>query len=328
MMLLAVDGGGSTTRAAVVDAQARCLGYGVAAGGNPTAVGADDALSAIGAAAGTALARAGTTGASVTRVVVALAGEPVRLSDRATRSAVGVPEDSPLDRVGDILAMYHSAAVEPDGVVLVAGTGAIAARISQLEVQRVVDGVGWLLGDRGSGFWIGRKVARAVAADLDGSGPATELTDLVLEGLDVSGAREGGGSRPPALDAFMRHVYDDRPVQLARLAPYAFAAAAASDETATAVVSGCEAELARMLRIAREGREHLPVVLGGSVVTRGLKRSGRLTGALAEELSGADVRWAHEGVAGAAVVGLLSEHVEVDAAMLARIREGVAGVAP
>lgn len=328
MILLAIDGGGSRTRAAVVDAQAHCLGYGVAAGANPTAVGADEALTAIGAAAGTALARAGVGGASVTRVVVALAGEQVRLSDHTIRSALRVREGRPLDRVGDILAMYHSAAVEPDGVVLVAGTGAIAARVSSLEVQRVVDGVGWLLGDRGSGFWIGRKVARAVAADLDGSGPGTELTRLVLDGLGLDEEREGSGQRPPALEAFMACVYDDRPVQLARLAPFAFQAAAGSDEIASAVVADAGTELARMLHIAREGLAQLPVVIGGSVVTRGIMRSGELTGALADELRGADVRWAHEGVAGAAVVGLLAEHVEVGPGMLARIREGVAGAVP
>src|SRR5699024_362887 len=73
----------------------------------------------------------------------------------------------------DLLAAYCSGAVELSGYALVAGTGAAAVRIEAGEIVAVADGMGWLLGDDGSGFQIGRDVARAVVADLDRRGPGT-----------------------------------------------------------------------------------------------------------------------------------------------------------
>ena len=51
---------------------------------------------------------------------------------------------------------------------LIAGTAFVAARIRGGQLDRVVGGKGWLLGDAGGGFWIGHAVARAVVASLDG----------------------------------------------------------------------------------------------------------------------------------------------------------------
>lgn len=321
--LLAVDAGGSNTRAVLVDSTGACLGYGVSTSGNPTAVGVDEALSAIGTAAGHALAQAGVGPDDVGRVVLAAAGEQGLLGDAAVRVAIGAPALT-VDRVIDILAMYHSAAVEPDGVALVAGTGAIAARFSHLETQRVIDGTGWLLGDRGSGFWIGRKVARAVAADLDGTGPRTALTGLVLADLGLADTGLGPDGRPAVLESFISHAYSDKPVRLARLAPYAFRAAAGEDETAGAIVAEAESALARTLLLARDGHDELPVVLGGSVIAQGILGEGRRPSApLADALDGADVRWVHEGAAGAAVVGLVREGVDVTAAMLQGLLDGI-----
>ena len=50
-LLLAVDAGGTSTRALVLDIGGRVHGYGRSSGGNPTAVGIDAAVTAIGEAA-------------------------------------------------------------------------------------------------------------------------------------------------------------------------------------------------------------------------------------------------------------------------------------
>ena len=85
----------------------------------------------------------------------------------------------------DLLGIFHSGTAARDGYALIAGTGAVAARIRGGRLDRVVGGKGWLLGDAGSGFWIGHAVARAVVASLDGQGQGTALTDLVLEKLGI-----------------------------------------------------------------------------------------------------------------------------------------------
>ncbi|MGW5237640.1 BadF/BadG/BcrA/BcrD ATPase family protein [Monashia sp. NPDC004114] len=318
-VLLAIDAGGSHTRAVVVSADAECLGYGASTSGNATAVGAERALAALAEAASAALASASLGPDDVRGLVLAAAGEEHLLQQRAVAQALGVP-GAEFTRASDILAMYHSSAVEPAGVALVAGTGAIAARFQDLVTERIVDGTGWLLGDNGSGFWIGRKVARAVAADLDRAGEPTELTRLVIEELGLGPAE---GDRSALLRALVSWSYNGQPVRLARLAPLAFRAEA-SDATAAAITAEAEEALARTLRLVRDGHDELPVVLGGSVVVKGLLDPGRSSGgALTRELEGADVRTAHDGVAGAAIVGLLRGRAVVDSDTLARLTRSI-----
>ena len=75
----------------------------------------------------------------------------------------------------DLLAMFCAGSSDLDGHALVAGTGSAAIRVRGGEVEGVSDGSGWLLGDEGSGFWIGHHIVRAAVADLDGRGPWTGL---------------------------------------------------------------------------------------------------------------------------------------------------------
>ncbi|MEU1498009.1 BadF/BadG/BcrA/BcrD ATPase family protein [Streptomyces sp. NPDC005732] len=105
----------------------------------------------------------------------------------------------------DIEAAFASAPGTPaDGLALVAGTGAAATRISDRRCTVSVDGDGWLLGDEGSGFWIGRGAVRAALRMADGRGDPTTLARSVglalglpadlLEGAEgVEGAYEAHG---------------------------------------------------------------------------------------------------------------------------------------
>ncbi|GIV20708.1 MAG: hypothetical protein KatS3mg023_2459 [Armatimonadota bacterium] len=51
-------------------------------------------------------------------------------------------------------------------------------------------GWGYLLGDEGSGFWVGREAIRAVLAAKEGWGEQTRLTDMLSETLGTSDAGE------------------------------------------------------------------------------------------------------------------------------------------
>ena len=75
----------------------------------------------------------------------------------------------------DIEAAFAAGSAAPDGTVLIAGTGAVAAAVRDFGVRRRQDGHGYLLGDRGSAFWIGSRAARAALAALDGTGEPTAL---------------------------------------------------------------------------------------------------------------------------------------------------------
>jgi glucosamine kinase len=265
--------------------------------------------------------------ASIAGASVAMAGS------RSVRSAAG-PEHpaitaalraagvaAPFVVESDLLAMFCSGTSDLNGYALVAGTGSAAIRVRDGDVDAVSDGTGWLLGDEGSGFWIGHHVVRAVVADLDDRGPSTALTPLVLAGLGIDGTQD---SRRSSLSRVIESVYGMRPVELARFAPAAFTVG--DDEAAVGIVEGASQLLARTLGTVLDEGIDGPLVLGGSVllhqetVAAAVETSFRRQGG-----TGSVVRVA-DGVAGAAALALRHRGVAVDAAVFARIGASLAAL--
>lgn len=323
-LLLAVDAGGSNTRAVVVEPDGTCLGYGLGPAGNPTSAGPESALRGIAEAAAAALRQAERPPTAVGSVLVALAGSQDLLRPDLLAQVVGFTGGpARLRMVSDILAMYHSGAAEPTGCAVIAGTGSIAARVSGGEVTLVFGGSGWLLGDGGSGFAIGHRVVRAVVAQLDGIAPDTALTDLLLAELGIAddGSLERG--RSAALARLMGILYRERPVVLARYAPLAFTAG--SDPVAAAIVEHAQDDLAALVVTGRGNDPQGPVVLGGSVMHHGVLAPGMARStALVAALEGADVRPARDGAVGAAVLGLAQPGRPLTADVFERLRRTAA----
>ncbi len=174
-----------------------------------------------------------------------------------------------------MLATYFSGTHLPDGYAVIAGTGAGAIRVEDGRQVAVADGLGWLLGDEGSGFWIGQRVVRAVLADLDGRGPSTALTPLLLARLGVPGA-VGPGGRETIL-AVVRELYAGPPVRLADYAGLVFEVAA--DATADRILDGAAAALVRTLAAVRSADVSGPIVLGGGILGRSPQLADRLAAA-------------------------------------------------
>ena len=165
--------------------------------------------------------------------------DPPPARGRRRRRAAG-PRVRP---AGDVLLGHPS----PDGYAVIAGTGAGAIRVEDGRQVAVADGLGWLLGDEGSGFWIGQRVVRAALADLDGRGPSTALTPLVLGRLGVP-APSDAGDREPIL-AVVRALYAGPPVRLADFAGLVFEVD--RDQTADGILDDAAAALARTLTAVR-----------------------------------------------------------------------------
>lgn len=92
--------------------------------------------------------------------------------------------------VNDALVALEAGAPGIPGVVVIAGTGSIAyGRNDRHEAARA-GGWGYVLGDEGSGYWIGRAAIRAVLSEADRRGPETQLTGLLLEYFGVPRAQE------------------------------------------------------------------------------------------------------------------------------------------
>lgn len=161
---LGVDAGGTASRAIVVALDGTVIGRGVAGPGNP-AVAGHQAARSIGMAIRAALGD--HAAGSVRAGVLGVAGAGM-LTDPGIAAAFDAEWESigltcPVSIVGDAIAALATAASGGSGTVLIAGTGAIAARITDWRITRTADGLGWLLGDEGSGRWLGLQAVRATA---------------------------------------------------------------------------------------------------------------------------------------------------------------------
>nr|WP_255672719.1 BadF/BadG/BcrA/BcrD ATPase family protein [Glycomyces amatae] len=293
-MVLGLDVGGTSSRAVVTTAGGEIVGRGVAGGGNPLAVPPELAAAEVARALRGALA--GTDPALVGAAVLGLAGVS-GFDDRDTAAAFQRAWDAaglrcPMRAVGDAQVAFASGTDEPLGTVLIAGTGAAAARIDGDRITRVGDGLGWLLGDRGSGFWIGRRAAADTAARLQSGHPSAVLTGLV--------ARAVHGAADATADAFAAAVHRRPPRTLDRLAPLVTEAALAGDGHAAAILDEAAGHLAAAVASVREPGETDPIVLSGSVLRHcGPVREG-VRARLAEAWPGAAVTEAGPAELGAA----------------------------
>lgn len=92
--------------------------------------------------------------------------------------------------VNDALIALQAGVGDAAGIVVVSGTGSIAyGRNATGEASRA-GGWGYVLGDEGSGYWIGRLALRAVVRHADGRGRITSLTPRLLSHFGVERAAE------------------------------------------------------------------------------------------------------------------------------------------
>lgn len=177
----------------------------------------------------------------------------------------------------DVVAAYLGALGPHPGLLVQAGTGSLVLGAADDDVVRL-DGWGHLVGDRGSGFALGRAGLRAAFAALDGTGPPTALT-ATLTGTDP--------------EQVIRDLYAS-PTQIrdvAALAPIVLRAAADGDGLARDAVTEVASQLVALVlaagrRLGDPDLARLPVVRTGGLFCDDLF-AGAVTHLLHEH--GADV---------------------------------------
>jgi glucosamine kinase len=175
------------------------------------------------------------------------------------------------------------------GVSVTAGTGVACLVVPRIGGPRIIGGHGYLVGDEGGAFWIGREGLRAALRASDGRGPATILVEAAsarFGGLEELGARLHSASRP---------VND-----IAHFAPDVLAAADDGDGVAARVADAAAEELIMLVHAAvgvagarpPDPSMVVPVALGGRLLAEGGPLRRRLDARLAQEDLAAAVRTA------------------------------------
>ncbi|HWM34937.1 MAG TPA: BadF/BadG/BcrA/BcrD ATPase family protein [Pseudolysinimonas sp.] len=218
------------------------------------------------------------------------------------RELAGVPR---VLMAHDSVTSYLGALGDERGAVVAAGTGVVTLAVGATDVARV-DGWGNLLGDAGSGYWIGRAALDAVMRAHDGRGPRTALTARAqAEFPDLEQAYitlQGDPGRVRRIAAYTRHVAD----------------LAATDEVAAGICVAAGRELALSVATGLRRVGAGPVVCGIGGVLRAEPIARTFEAALRERFPDLDLRPPRgSGIDGAA---LLTE-VAGDAALAALIAQ-------
>lgn len=265
LLLLGIDGGGTTTRALLAAAAnpAQILATGFAGPSNQRAVGPLLAMQNLDAAVNAAFEQSGLPRCTVAAACLGLAGAD-RDSDRGVvlQWASEARLADHVRVVNDAVPLLSAGTGTGFGVALIAGTGSLAWGCNASGDSTRAGGWGWLMGDEGSAWAIGSAVLKAVVCAADGRGPLTALAPAVCEQLQIS----------TASDLVARIYSAEIPRALiAELAPLAFTLAEADDAVASSIISNAGRDLAVMARTVADRLklpQQLPLAAAGAVLTQ------------------------------------------------------------
>ncbi|MGI6566786.1 MAG: hypothetical protein GX047_06390 [Firmicutes bacterium] len=246
--ILGIDGGGSKTTAILADETGKVLGEGRGGASNYQTIGLEKAGKAIGTAAAAAIQAAGEDFSLSLKdlegrlvVVAGLAGAD-RPLDRERLWPV-IWNQLPLRPAQ--LRVEHDARValaaatgNKPGIILIAGTGSIAFGIDDTGREVRAGGWGPILGDEGSGYFIGKAALTAVLWEYDGRGKPTSLTERITSFL--------GTPRPDEVVPLVYQGPLQRP-EIAKLAEIVLEEAVAGDEVSQCLITDAAKHLVKLI---------------------------------------------------------------------------------
>ena len=187
MYFLGLDGGGSKTNAVLSDISGRHLRRSAGGPGNVSTLGRDGIRELI--------------SDLIERL---LDGESVSRIQNATFCFAGIGREQERKMMGKVITslgltdfslktdaeILHSAAFdEEDGIVLEAGTGAVCIIKSNRELKQF-GGWGYLLGDDGGGYFIGRFALRKVLSESERASSPSKLSQEIMNYFKVKTPEE------------------------------------------------------------------------------------------------------------------------------------------
>ncbi|THF71767.1 ATPase [Deinococcus sp. Arct2-2] len=194
---------------------------------------------------------------------------------------------------GDLDLAYRAHLRPGAGILVYAGTGSIAYHVAENGAVVRAGGRGFLLGDEGGGFSIGRAALRLLTDALDsGRVPDTVLARelaAITGGLDWHSLRAFAYAAPGAS-------------AIARLAPAVGRAADGGDADALAILDASAAALAELARRVRARVGTLPVTVTGGA----LRVSPLFSALLTRALPGAVVQQRNHAEAAARTAAVLA----------------------
>ena len=268
--VLGIDGGGTSTICLLATCEGQVVAQAAAPASNYRKTDLHEACESIAAGVRAVWERAGQQRAERPRLASACAG----------LAGVDTPGDAALLRhmlsevvladhllvVNDGEIALHGALADEPGVLVISGTGSIVWATAA-DARRVrVGGWDYILSDEGSGYSIGLRVLRAIAAAHDQRTAPTLLTGEVLRAFRAADFNE-----------LLGIIYHEEmtPQRIASLAPLADRAAVGGDAVAARVIEEAAKELVQLtlaaVRLAELSHCSFPLVpMGGALLADGI----------------------------------------------------------
>lgn len=143
------------------------------------------------------------------------------------------------------------------GIVVMAGSGSIVyARGEHGGMLQRAGGLGWRIGDEGSGYWLAREALAVVGRARDGRADPTELSERLITAVGAS-----------SLEELVRWSIAVSPHDVAALAPSVLQAAVDGDALANRLVERAAVELAALAAARRPRGRTMDVALGGGLLS-------------------------------------------------------------
>ena len=281
-LIVGVDGGGSLTRALVTDDAGTPVASADGAGSAVKPGEVERSADVIAATIADAVGQAAGDNAHVRIACVGISG--VGRDDERNELHAALMARMISDEVlvlTDAEIALEDAFGEGPGVLLIAGTGSICFGRSPAGALARCGGWGAVIGDEGSGAWLGRRALGVVAAAFDGRESETALSSAILSATGVT-----------SVEALVPWAALATPAQFAALAPAVMETAKAGDLRANAIVTLGVEELALHVRtLARQlfvdERATVPVALSGGLAHKGTLMRRRLESRLKSMVPGA-----------------------------------------
>lgn len=260
--VIGVDGGGTKTVVALANLEGEIL-YKIESGpSNPYKVELKKAISNLKEGIDKVLKK--FLKEKIGFIYIGLAGGLERGKERKEKIEKALKKEFPqfskiLKIEGDQKIAFRSGTNEKDGLVVISGTGSIAMGWRGKR-KAIAGGWDWLLGDQGSGFWIGKRALEEVIKEIDGRREKTKiLKDMIFKEIGIKGVGD-----------LYKIFYSENFVEkISSVSKIVDKAAKNKDKLAIGILKEAGKELASaaisVIRKLNFKREKFPIVLAGSM---------------------------------------------------------------
>lgn len=311
---LCVDCGGSKTSAVICDGTGKIIGRGLGGPSNFAYLTKEEFISSVTIAVNNALKTCGSSSSDVSVTLpptdvspfaaawfgVSGVDSPSAVAEitPAISALLKIPEGPHLSIANDIHLLAAPLRLYSDvshAIAIISGTGSIAATFKESEGKFVelgrIGGWGWILGDEGGGFHVGREAIRQILLEHDAAStggpqrPESELTTQVLKRFGITDIMEilpiihlpDPSSNKQLSPDSPAYLFMPKEKRLSSLSPLVFNAAFEhGDQLALNILRTCAKELAsQIVVLLHDGTSSAPravkasdtvICFGGSLV--------------------------------------------------------------